>query len=185
MRVQFLHGASDCGHSFLITVSHKSPSSVCESRDGVTRARLSLGHLETYPVHIYVPHPPSYLPTLYSIVHHPSARSARIRTTVYVYQLGRAGRYHLDPMKLKFPSKWPRSYARASDVSEIPKADIPPVSLPLSLSSLRCFPLLSHLPRRFSLSVQGRKGGTRETLAPCRNYQLAGINSRAYIDVKL
>lgn len=37
-------------------------------------------------------------------------------------QLSQAG-IHLDPMKLKFPSKRPRSYAPAqSDVSEIPKA---------------------------------------------------------------
>lgn len=94
-------------------------------------------------------------------MHHPSARSARIRTTVYVYHLARAARYHLDPMKLKFPSKRPRSYARASDVSEIPKADI---SLSLSLcTSISNPPLLSIRLPSLVVSLGLEKG--REWLA--------------------
>ena len=127
-------------------------------------------------MYIYVYIPP---------IHHPSARSTRIRTTVYVYQL--AGSRVSPPMKLKFPSKRPRSVTRASDVSEIPKADISrpltsiiPLSSPLSVSlSLSAFHL-SRSPLRSVLSV--RKGGSRETLAPYRNYRLAGINSRVYIE---
>lgn len=49
-----------------------------------------------------------------------------------------------------------------------------------SLSLYRFLLSISRFPLRFVLSV--RKGGSRETLAPYRNYRLAGINSRVYIE---
>jgi len=58
----------------------------------------------------------------------------------------------------------------------------PPSSpfLRLSLSLYRFLLSISRSPLRSVLSV--RKGGSRETLAPYRNYRLAGINSRVYIE---
>lgn len=109
----------------------------------------------------------------------------------FTYTSSLAGRYHLDPMKLKFPSKRPRSYARASDVSEIPKADTSrsltsALPSPSALSRLH-FSLSSSFPRNALFPslrhpTPGPEGGSCETLAPCRNYRLAGINSRAYIE---
>lgn len=53
------------------------------------------------------------------------------------------------------------------------------ISRALSLSSRRCLPSLVFPSDSFPRSGWG---GSRETLAPCRNYRLAGINSRAYIE---